>query len=582
LAPAVLVSYLRSQPDLTSDFIFEFAECWSQQSDTDILQTLTARKPWVLGWSVYTWNIKRVLSLCHLLKEKYPQTRILLGGPQVSDQDAALNVLVSNPAIDGIVRGEGELPLAAYLRHLLRPDDCPLPRGLTFRATDGQTCSIEGTMALAELGEANAPLLSGVLDPDDPPGQFFCLESYRGCLRGCKFCSWGPRQIRFFPLELVLKQVEKALSNPQTMGGFFVDSDFFLFPQRAVAILRRIHDLAPDSVWYLESDPSRITDEAIVFLREMPNVLLCFGLQSSNPQVLAATGRPINLEDFHLAFVRLRQAMPNLQIHLGLICGLPGETLESHLNSMEFALSLRPTSIAFNLLQILPGTPYFREPERFGILHGGAPDFPFFGTEQMPPKDLETAIQLGAFIRSCFDFPILRGFFPKAIEHRPHSPGTRPIVTAYRRVRQQMLEAGLPRESCSTTGSGELDLYYEIRRWLAQAAHTIMLYRAVLGDPLMIWEPQTLAVMEFLHDVESRFVSEQLLSEVPPWRLTRTHISSDLFLPGALEERYGLKNIDSEVTLSSTSPVDIIEMNAEVDVRDQNRLERACRGSKHD
>lgn len=555
MAPAALVSYLRSQPDLASELAFEFEDCRGQQSDTDILQTLTARKPWVLGWSVYTWNVGRVLSLCRALKEKCPQTRILLGGPQVSDRGVAENVLAANPAIDGIVRGEGELPLAAYLRYLLRPEDHPLPCGFTFRAADGQTSSIEGNMVLAELGEANAPLLCGVLDPDNPPGQFFSLESYRGCPRGCKFCSWGPRQIRLFPLELVLKQVEKALSNPQTMGGFIVDSDFFLFPRRAVAILSRIHDLAPDGVWFLESDPSRVTDEAIDLLRGMPNVLLCFGLQSSNPQVLAAAGRPINLEDFHQAFVRVRQDVPNLQIHLGLICGLPGETLESHLNSMEYALSLQPASIAFNLLQLLPGTPYFLEPERFGILHGGSPDFLFFGTEQMPPKDLDTAIHLGAFIRSCFDFPILRDFFPNAVANGLYSPGTRPVVTAYQRVQQQMLEAGLPRESCSTTGGREFDLYSKIRRWLAQAAHTITLYRAVLGDPLMIWKPNKLAVMEFLLDVESRFVPDQLLSEVPPWHLKRSHISSDPFLPGAIEERYGLGKSDSEVSPPSTSPI---------------------------
>jgi radical SAM superfamily enzyme YgiQ (UPF0313 family) len=548
-----LVSYLRSQPDLASELVFEFADFRGQQSDTDILQTLTARKPWALGWSVYTWNVGRVLSLCRRLKEKYPQTQILLGGPQVSDRNAAETVLAANPAINGIVRGEGELPLAAYLRYLLRPDDHPLPCGFTFRPADGRPSSIEGTMVLTELGEANAPLLSGVLDPDNPPGQFFSLESYRGCPRGCKFCSWGPRQIRLFPLELVLKQVEKALSNPQTMGGFIVDSDFFLFPQRAVTILRRIHDLAPDGVWFLESDPSRITDEAIDILREMPNVLLRFGLQSSNPQVLAATGRPSNLEDFHQAFVRVQQALPNLQMHLGLICGLPGETLESHLNSMEYALSLQPASIVFNPLQVLPGTPYFLEPERFGILHGDSPDFLFFGTEQMPPKDLDTAIHLGAFIRSCFDFPVLRGLFPNAVANGLYSPGTRPVVTAYQRVQQQMLEAGLPRESYSTTGSRELDLYTKIRRWLAQAAHTITLYRAVLNDPLMIWQPNKLAVMEFLLDVERCFAPEELLSEVPPWRLKRSHISSDPFLPGALEERYGLKIPDSEVPPSSTS-----------------------------
>jgi anaerobic magnesium-protoporphyrin IX monomethyl ester cyclase len=541
LAPAVLVSYLRSQSDLASELAFELAEYRSQQSDTDILQTLTARKPWVVGWSVYTWNVGRVLFLCRLLKENRPQTQILLGGPQVSDRNAAEDILTTNPAIDGIVRGEGELPLAAYLRHLLRPDHDPLPCGLTLRAADGQTYSTEGAMVLAELGEANAPLLSGVLDPDNPPGQFFCLESYRGCLRGCKFCSWGARQIRVFPLELVLRQVEKALSNPQTMGGFFVDSDFFLFPQRAVAILRRIHDLSPEGVWFLESDPSHITDEAMDCLREMPNVMLCFGLQSSNPQVLAASGRPIHLEDFCAALVRLRQAVPKLQFLLSLICGLPGETLESHLNSMEYALSFQPNSIAFNLLQLLPGTPYFHDPERFGILHGGSPDYPFFGTEQMPPKDLETAIQLGAFIRSCFDFPVLRGFFPKAVANGRYAPGTRPIVTAYQRVRQQMLEAGLPQESRSTTGSRDLDLYHTVRRWLARAAHTTMLYRAVLGDPLMFWEPNKLAVMEFLCDVESRFVPDQLLSEVPSWHLKRSHVSSDPFLPGAVEERYGLK-----------------------------------------
>ena len=50
----------------------------------NILEDLLSRKPKIIGFSVYIWNVEKTLQLIKLLKEKDPTLTIFMGGPEVS------------------------------------------------------------------------------------------------------------------------------------------------------------------------------------------------------------------------------------------------------------------------------------------------------------------------------------------------------------------------------------------------------------------------------------------------------------------------------------------------------------------
>ncbi len=518
------------------------ADFRSYQSDADILEALEREQPWLLGWSTYIWNIKRVLALSRAIKERIPDLFILLGGPQVGHPSAARLILEENPATDGVICGEGEMALAGTIRHLLAPETVPPPTGLTKRQRDGSLRIGGVAPLLPSLGRINSPVLNGVLELEDPRGHFLSLQTYRGCPNACSFCGWGPQTVRLFPLETVLEELTMAFAVARVEGGFFLDADFFLFPERAKAILQLLVDKSPEATWFFEGNLLCIDREAVSQLSRLPHALLSFGLQSSNPEVLRRANRPTDLTLFRQCFQELRRQAPHLSLHLGLVCGLPGESLESYLDSLEFALTLRPSSISPNPLLLLPGSSYFADPASHGIIAGGSPDYEVLETDSMSRQELAEAIQLSTFIRACFDFPRLRSLIvltAPIAEAAASSP--RPVVEIYQRLLRRMGEHGLPVDRTSMAPCHEQELLIRMLAWLRQASHTATLYRALVEEIALdrhpTWSGEALALREFTDELDSRFPAEFPLSGVRPWKLPLSGIWSEPYLPGSLEER---------------------------------------------
>ncbi|HPU58202.1 MAG TPA: cobalamin B12-binding domain-containing protein, partial [Candidatus Avimonas sp.] len=68
-----------------------------------IFAKIADKKPNVLGFCCYIWNITAVLKLSKLVKENSPDTILVLGGPEVSYNAGRL--LEEHPFIDCIISG---------------------------------------------------------------------------------------------------------------------------------------------------------------------------------------------------------------------------------------------------------------------------------------------------------------------------------------------------------------------------------------------------------------------------------------------------------------------------------------------
>ena len=78
-----------------------------------VLGDLARKKPDVIGFSCYIWNIGYVLRLCRALRLALPETRIFLGGPEAAFAQEEL--LRENSCLDAALSGEGEAVLPAFL-----------------------------------------------------------------------------------------------------------------------------------------------------------------------------------------------------------------------------------------------------------------------------------------------------------------------------------------------------------------------------------------------------------------------------------------------------------------------------------
>ena len=76
------IRYLKAyaQPD----YQVELAEYTIKDPIMNIVTDLIKRKPDVIGFSCYIWNIEETIKVIEMIKKINPTIRIIVGGPEVS------------------------------------------------------------------------------------------------------------------------------------------------------------------------------------------------------------------------------------------------------------------------------------------------------------------------------------------------------------------------------------------------------------------------------------------------------------------------------------------------------------------
>ena len=92
--------------------------------DHALAAELARREPWMVGFTCYLWNIERTLWIARRLKQLRPGVRIVLGGPEITADNAWV---LDTPDYDFAVVGEGEQTFANLLLALLDDETPPVP-----------------------------------------------------------------------------------------------------------------------------------------------------------------------------------------------------------------------------------------------------------------------------------------------------------------------------------------------------------------------------------------------------------------------------------------------------------------------
>ena len=115
--------------------------------------------------------------------------------------------------------------------------------------------------------------------------------------------------------------------------------------RRLHAAWSRVFSLAPDAEVAIEVDPRVTSDEQIAVLGELGFNRVSLGIQDFNPVVQKAIKRVQSVEETRRVVERSREAGME-SVNVDLIYGLPYQTLDGFLATIEEVLKLRPERIA--------------------------------------------------------------------------------------------------------------------------------------------------------------------------------------------------------------------------------------------
>jgi radical SAM superfamily enzyme YgiQ (UPF0313 family) len=353
---------LRPQTDL--------AEFTIQQPAADIADDIAARSPRILALGVYIWNAARIAELIPLLRHQSPQTKIILGGPEITE---------NTPHADVLLLGEADLAFPALCRDLLSDPHELAPWVNQVRPSPPPDLS---SLHLPYDEYTDADLAHRLL----------YVESSRGCAMRCDYCvSANDEAVRFFPLPALLANFDKLLARGARQFKF-CDRSFNLDIPRAVEVLSFFLERLPQHpglFLHFEMLPDRFPAELRDILARFPHrsLQLEIGLQSFNPQVLDTIRRPQNL-DRAADNLRFLREHTHAFLHADLIAGLPGETPDSFAAGFDRLVALGPHEIQLGILKKLPGAPIARHDDAFAMRYNPGPPYEIRSTRDWPADSL--------------------------------------------------------------------------------------------------------------------------------------------------------------------------------------------------
>lgn len=324
-----------------------------------LIESLVAYKPELLGFSTYLWNIAASLHLTRVIKQLFPDVRVVFGGPEAGARGAEL--LTAVPELDYVIEGEGESAFTDLMNCIFQNQGgYDSISGLCYRE-NGKIQ--QNPVSIVPVDRIPATLSKGLFDSRK---SLIYWETSRGCPYRCTFCTSATDRLRAFPLERIEAdlQVLEQLSNKTIK---LLDRSFHLGKQRTTDLLRRFAATPESLRFHLELNPDRISEQAMAVFSQAKAGKFQFeiGLQTLDDQILANIDRQM---DVTKALNNISQlvAMRRHPVHLDLIVGLPGETQCQCASSLDQTFRLYPDHLQLGILKLLPGTPLHQQARQMG------------------------------------------------------------------------------------------------------------------------------------------------------------------------------------------------------------------------
>lgn len=381
-----LYANLNEYREITS--IYEFVKT---DSVSEIADKLLLNDPQIIGIGVYIWNAAEISKLVKLIKKVSPKTIVVLGGPEVSHSPFRVDF----DSADHIIQGESDLEFYNLVKSIL-----------------------DGSEQREQIIKAEIPNLSEIKLPyeyytdDDIKNRVIYVEASRGCPFTCEFClSSIDKSVRNFDTKILLEEFDKLWERGVRQFKF-VDRTFNLNIKITNQILDYFLAKEPEYFLHFEVIPDHFPDSVKEKLKlfSPASLQLEIGIQTLNLEVADRIQRKLNFEKIKENITFLTEQTKN-HLHLDLIIGLPGETIESFGENLNKLISLTNSEIQLGLLKKLSGTSIDRHDIEFGMVYSDEPPYEILQNDLIPFTQMQKMKRFSRY----WDLTYNNGNFKKSI-----------------------------------------------------------------------------------------------------------------------------------------------------------------------
>ena len=329
--------------------------------------TFTDSKPDIIGISSTFYDLPHVSEMARFFKEKYPDTKIILGGP-LSWSYPPKKILSTIQEIDVIVMKEGEQTFVDVCNTLLSNKKLGNVDGIVYKENGNiKTKPLRAPMQLDDL-----PFPDWRLVDLQNKINMIPIETARGCVYNCGFCSevhYWDKPVRFKTIKRVIDEFEFNIKTFNTTTFRFVDSCFTAPEKRCMEICDNlISNFINNGINIKWSSYGRVSDLHPRLIEKMKNagcVALDIGMESGDNAILNKMNKKYSSSNIANVISCAKGA--GIITNCNIIIGFPGETMDSVNKTIDILNTLGPDIYQCVLLDLAPNTDLNENPNKYGI-----------------------------------------------------------------------------------------------------------------------------------------------------------------------------------------------------------------------
>ena len=188
----------------------------------------------------------------------------------------------------------------------------------------------------------------------------FGMITSRGCPGRCTYCKGSllGERIRFKSAEKIFKEIVFLQDNYGIRDITFYDDTFTSNKQRVRDFCNLILKNKLDLTWCCFSRVDTVDFDLLKEMKKAGCYQVLYGVESADPQILANIKKRITLEKVEETVANTKKA--GIEVRLSFMFGNPGETEETIKKTIQYAISLDPDLVSFNITTPYPGTEMFK------------------------------------------------------------------------------------------------------------------------------------------------------------------------------------------------------------------------------
>lgn len=333
-------------------------------SHNRVLEIASEEKPDYVAIPSAWGSLTDDLHLCQLLKQRLPEIKIVLSGPNATVHPSAA---LHSDVVDYVILGEIEVALLDIIQGDISHNIAYKNNGAII-TTDRKLFDDLDSLPFAARDLLPNKKYNASFLKRNP---FTLMMTSRGCPYKCTFCQnhiWYLDKVRFRSTKNVVDEIEEIVIRYGIPQIIFRDLTFTFNKSHLFSICEEIIRRSLRVSWRCFSCVDSIDKKTLELMKRAGCHQISYGVESASQKVLDLTKKGVTVQQVKKAVILTKKE--GIETCCDFMIGMYGDTEDSIQKTIDFALELDPDYAQFQIAAPVYSTEFYnqcfgKEPQPF-------------------------------------------------------------------------------------------------------------------------------------------------------------------------------------------------------------------------